>query len=126
LITDALAKHDDVLEAARAYEEDSAEQVVPWYHFSVLTDQMRAAASGGDLVAAAGGNGDGFGALFSGMLKDPELVHLMLRVLNLLELPTALLARLPELQAAAPAEGWRPRDDTVKRPSREELLSVVA
>ena len=52
-IADAVAEHDDLLEAGRAYEAASAEQVTPWYHFSVLTDQMRASASGGDRVAAA-------------------------------------------------------------------------
>jgi 2-polyprenyl-6-methoxyphenol hydroxylase-like FAD-dependent oxidoreductase len=105
LIADAVAEHDDLLSAAQAYESACDEQVVPWYHFSVLTDPMRAAAvarSGqrGSAVAAAAS--DPFAALFGGGAA-PETVVLVLRVLNLLELPTALLARLPELQAIAAA-----------------------
>jgi 2-polyprenyl-6-methoxyphenol hydroxylase-like FAD-dependent oxidoreductase len=127
-IVDALAAHDDLGEAARAYEAACAEQVAPWYYFSVLTDQMRAAASGGDRVAAAAGNGDGFAAAFATMGSDPELLHLLMRVMNLLELPQVLMERMGDLQAAAPApaSASRPRGPKVKRPSRDELLAVVA
>ena len=88
--------HDDLLDAARAYEAACAEQVAPWYHFSVLTDQMRAAASGGDRVAAAAGNGDGLAAVFANMGSDPEMLRLVMRVMNLLELPQVLIEKLPE------------------------------
>ena len=129
LIADAIAEHDDLVSAAQAYESACDEQVVPWYHFSVLTDQMRAAAvaqSGQRASAVAAAASDPFASLFGGG-ASPETVVLVLRVLNLLELPTALLARLPELQASAatpptPLQQGPP----VRRPSRDELLAVVA
>jgi hypothetical protein len=54
-----------------------------------------------------------------------------MRVLNLLDPPTALIAKLPELRAAAaaaaaPPPGRDPNAPRVKRPSREDLLAVVA
>ncbi|HKY13631.1 MAG TPA: FAD-dependent oxidoreductase [Microthrixaceae bacterium] len=126
-IADAVADHDDVLEAARAYEAASAEQVAPWYQFSVLTDQMRAAASGNDRVAAAAGNGDAFAAVFANVGRDPELLRLVMRVMNLLELPQVMLEKLPQLAAEAPAAASpRPRGPKVVRPSRDDLLAVVA
>jgi 2-polyprenyl-6-methoxyphenol hydroxylase-like FAD-dependent oxidoreductase len=127
LLADALAVHDDLLDAARAYEAACAEQVSPWYHFSVLTDSMRAARGG----PGAGGGGFDFGAIFGGGgggdgAVDPELVRTVMRVLNLLDPPTALIARMPELQAAAAARPLRPRGPRIKRPSRDDLLAVVA
>ena len=123
--TDAVGEHDSLLEAARAYEAASAEQVTPWYHFSVLTDQMRAAAAaGGDpFEAAAEGRSDAFSAAFANMGSDPELIRLVMRVMNLLELPSALLARIP---TSAPAAPPRPSGPKVKRPSRQDILGVVA
>jgi 2-polyprenyl-6-methoxyphenol hydroxylase-like FAD-dependent oxidoreductase len=127
LLTDAVADHADLESAARAYEAQCVEQVVPWYQFSVLTDQMRAAA--GVRPGSAPSASDPFAALFGGGGTDPEVVRLVLRVMNLLELPSALVARLPELQANAAARfAATPRDDTPRprRPSREDLLAVVA
>jgi 2-polyprenyl-6-methoxyphenol hydroxylase-like FAD-dependent oxidoreductase len=125
LLADALADHDDLLDAARAYEAASTEQVVPWYHFSVLTDQMRAAAlaSGG----SGAGGGDPFAALFGAGAGavDPELIRLVLRVMNLLELPEALIARMPEMQAAS-AAAPKPEVDASTRLTRDDLLAVVA
>ena len=59
--------------------------------------------------------------------RDPKLIRLVMRVMNLLELPTALIERLPELQARAAAmpKVERPPKSTPKRPSRAELLAVV-
>jgi len=106
--------------------------VVPWYHFSVMTDQMRsaAAARGED---PRSGSGDPFAAVFAGG-GDPELIRLVMRVMNLLELPMTLLARLPELQAKAAAKpAPPPKADTTKsdtpkgrRPTRADLLAVGA
>jgi hypothetical protein len=82
-------------------------------------------AAGGDPRNASG---DPFAALFSAG-ADPELIRLVLRVMNLLELPITLMARLPELQAKAaaePARAPRPSGAKVKRPSRADLLAVVA
>jgi 2-polyprenyl-6-methoxyphenol hydroxylase-like FAD-dependent oxidoreductase len=127
LLADALAEHGDVLEAVRAYEAASEEQVVPWYHFSVLTDQLRASAlaNGAD---PSSGAGDPFAAIFGGGALDPELIRLVMRVMNLLELPITLMARLPELQASASAapRPARPVGPRVKRPTRDDLLAVVA
>jgi len=125
-IADAVAAHDDLLEASRAYEAACAEQVAPWYYFSVLTDQMRAAASKGDNVAAAAGNGDGLAAAFASMGSDPEMLRLVMRVMNLLELPQVLMEKLPAMAAATPAAPPRRRGPKVKRPSRDDLLAVVA
>jgi hypothetical protein len=52
-------------------------------------------------------------------------MRLVMRVMNLLELPQVLLARLPEL-SAAPAASPRPPGPKVKRPTRDDLLAVVA
>lgn len=127
MIADAVAEHDDLGAVARDYEAACVEQVVPWYQFSVLTDQMRTAA--GLRPGSGPSASDPFAALFGGGGADPETVRLVMRVMNLLELPSALLARLPELQAnaaarfaAAPAEPAA----RVRRPSRDELLAVVA
>jgi 2-polyprenyl-6-methoxyphenol hydroxylase-like FAD-dependent oxidoreductase len=126
MIADALSEHGDVLEAVQAYEAQSQEQVVPWYHFSVLTDQMRAAAVAAGRDPSQGGGGDPFGALFSAG-ADPEVIRLLLRVMNLLELPITLMAMLPELQAKAAANPTPPSPrPKVKRPSRDDLLAVVA
>ena len=104
MLADALTAHDDVLEAARAYEAESHEEVVPWYQFSVLTDQMRSAA------VAAGrdpstGQGDPFGSLFTAGGADPEVIRLAAsRVMNLLELPITLMSMAPRsCQAKAAA-----------------------
>ena len=132
MLADALGKADDVLDAAKAYEAQSEDEVVPWYHFSVMTDQMRsaAAARGED---PRSGSGDPFAAVFAGG-GDPELIRLVMRVMNLLELPMTLLARLPELQAKAAAKpAPPPKADTTKsdtpkgrRPTRADLLAVGA
>jgi hypothetical protein len=127
MIADAVASHADLGTAARAYEAKCGEQVVPWYQFSVLTDQMRAAA--GVRPGSGPSASDPFSAIFGGGGADPETVRLVMRVMNLLELPSALLARLPELQAkAATRPGAAPtgRGPRVRRPSRDELLSVGA
>jgi 2-polyprenyl-6-methoxyphenol hydroxylase-like FAD-dependent oxidoreductase len=122
---DALAGAGDLVDAGRAYEAASIERVVPWYHFSVLTDGMRGATPAS---RAQPGGGDGFTSLFAGAFSsDPELVRTLMRVLNLLDPPSVLLAKLPELQAAAAAAPPpAPRDPGAKRPSRADLLAVVA
>jgi 2-polyprenyl-6-methoxyphenol hydroxylase-like FAD-dependent oxidoreductase len=123
LITDSVADAGDLLAAGRAYETACHEQVEPWYHFSLLTDQMRqAVASNG---RGGGGNSD-LARVFSGAGGDPELIRTVMRVMNLLEPPQALIARMPELQAAAAARPIRPRGPKIKRPSRDDLLAVVA
>jgi hypothetical protein len=55
-------------------------------------------------------------------------MRLVMRVMNLLELPQVLLARLPELSAAPAAStpSPRPPGPKVKRPTRDDLLAVVA
>ena len=123
MIVDALAASDDLESAARDYEAACAEQVVPWYQFSVMTDQMRAAA--GVRPGSGPSTSDPFAALFGG--GDPETVRLVMRVMNLLELPSALMTKLPELQARAaarPAQAPTPQAARVHRPSRDELLAV--
>lgn len=125
-IADMVAKYDDLYEAVREYEALSAEQVFPWYQFSVLTDQMRSmqSANGG----APSGGGDGLFSAFLGAGNDPELIRLLMRVMNLLDLPSVIMEKLPELQAkAAAAPPPPPRDPNaprVKRPKREDLLAV--
>lgn len=125
-IADAVADSGDVLSAVQAYEAQSNEQVVPWYHFSVMTDQMRSAATASGNGGRPGG-GDGFANLFAGVAGKPELFRMMMRVFNLLELPDKMIAMLPELQAAA-AEAPVPKrtGPKVKRPTRDDLLAVVA
>jgi 2-polyprenyl-6-methoxyphenol hydroxylase-like FAD-dependent oxidoreductase len=126
MVADAIAEHDDLVAAARDYEARCVEQVVPWYQFSVLTDQMRTAA--GVRPGSGPSASDPFAALFGGGAGDPEIVRLVMRVMNLLELPSALIARLPELQANAAArpapEPTTARGERLRRPSRDELLAV--
>jgi 2-polyprenyl-6-methoxyphenol hydroxylase-like FAD-dependent oxidoreductase len=124
LLADALREHGDLLAAGRAYEAACKEHVEPWYHFSVLTDSMRSAAATGDGPGAGGGGFD-FRAVFAGGDADPELIHTFLRVFHLLEPPMVLMARLPEMQAAAAARPAPPPDPIV-RPTRDDLLAVVA
>jgi 2-polyprenyl-6-methoxyphenol hydroxylase-like FAD-dependent oxidoreductase len=125
MLADALASHDDVLSAARAYEQRSVDEVVPWYEFSVMTDQMRSAAvkAGADPSTGAG---DPLRSLFESGGADPEVIRLVMRVMNLLELPSTLMERLPELQARAAAapKVERPVQPLVKRPKRAELLAA--
>jgi flavin-dependent dehydrogenase len=125
MLADELAQHDDVLAAGRAYEAASNDFVLPWYRFSVMTDEMRKAAAAAGADPRSGG-GDPFGALFAGG-ADPETVRLLMRVMNLLEQPNVLLEKLPELQAKAAAapKPEQPAPD-VKRPSRADLLAVTA
>lgn len=125
MLTDEVASHDEMLAAARAYEQRSIDEVVPWYHFSVLTDQMRSSA------AAAGGNvsrgaGDPFATLFNSEGVEPEVIRLVMRVMNLLEMPTALMTVLSTLQSTPAAEPKRPAAPKVKRPKRADLLAVGA
>jgi 2-polyprenyl-6-methoxyphenol hydroxylase-like FAD-dependent oxidoreductase len=127
LLADAVAANDDLASAARDYEAACVEHVVPWYQFSVLTDQMREAA--GVRPGSGPSASDPFAALFGGGGADPETVRLVMRVMNLLELPSAIIARLPELQAnavARPAPAPTERATRVRRPSRDELLAVGA
>lgn len=132
MVADSVAENDDLVAAGRAYEAACVEHVVPWYQFSVLTDGMRAAAmerSGRDGGFEAAASADPFSMLFAGGPVAPEIVVLVLRVMNLLEPPMALMSRLPELQAAAakhPAAEPAPKRPRVRRPSRDELLAVVA
>ena len=77
------------------------------------------------MAPAAGG--DRFGAVFAGGGADPELVRLVMRVMNLLELPAGA-----DGPAARAAGGGRRRAAATaeargsKRPSRDDLLAVVA
>ncbi len=135
MAADAVADSTDLATAGRQYEAQSAARVEPWFHFSVLSDQMRPRVPG-DAVAGAAGPSAGAGGLdifgaASAATADPDLVHLLLRVVNLLELPDALWTRLPELQrsaaeAAAAAASRRAGRPQRPRPSRDEILAVVA
>jgi 2-polyprenyl-6-methoxyphenol hydroxylase-like FAD-dependent oxidoreductase len=133
MIADALTEHDDLAAVGRHYEAASVTAVEPWYHFSVLTDQMRSMTPGTTPGSApVGGRGGGFD--LAGMMAragdDPELLRSLLRVMNLLELPHTLLAQLPALQAAAASSASdlvdRPSRPRRPRPTRDELLAVVA
>ncbi len=122
-ITEVLADCPDLEAAGRAYEALAVETVVPWYHFSVLTDAMRAAA-----VARSGWEAgqDGFelGGLFSGEERDPELIRMVMRVFNLLELPSVLIDLMAQAQAGAADRPAPPREPRAKGPTRDDLLAV--
>ena len=134
MIADALADHDDLEAVGRAYEAASATRVEPWFHFSVLSDQMRSATPDPTSRTSTGGRSGGGGggldmlAMMSRASDDAELLRALLRVFNLLELPDTLLLRLPALQAsAAPRDRSRgPKPSRPPRPTREELLAVLA
>ena len=123
MLADELGSHEDVLSAATAYEQRSIDEVVPWYQFSVLTDQMRQAATAAGADPSTGA-GDPFAALFAGGAA-PEVIRLVMRVMNLLEMPSTLMEKLPELQAKAAANPAPPREvPKVKRPKRADLLAA--
>ena len=142
MAADAVASNRDLAATARQYEAESATRVEPWFHFSVMSDQMRPKIPGSTASAGAadatdrpvtGGGVDIFSERPRRM-PTRELVHLLLRVVNLLEPPDALWARLPDLQrsaaksadAAAARRADRPRQPRPPRPSREQILAVVA
>lgn len=125
-IADTVAKNDTLDDAQREYEALSAEQVFPWYQFSVLTDQMRSMQTANNGGRPSGG-GDGLFSAFAGAGNDPELIRLLMRVMNLLDLPIVIMEKLPELQAKAAANPPpKPTGPKVKRPKREDLLAVTA
>jgi len=131
MIAEAVAEAEDLEGAARLYEARCKEQVEPWYHLSVLTDQMRPSLGSESANGTARPGGVDFGALSSSG-TDPQLVLSFLRVLNLLDPPQVLMEQLPRLQASASEAGTRarpshdPSTPRRKRPSRDDLLGVVA
>jgi 2-polyprenyl-6-methoxyphenol hydroxylase-like FAD-dependent oxidoreductase len=127
LLAEALEVADgNVLEAARAYEAACRELVVPWYHFSVLTDQLRQAAIGSSGLRDGSVGPSMFDPSLLFGAGDPQTIRTAMRVFNLLDPPEAMIGLLPELQAAAAARPLRPAGRSVRRPTREELLGVVA
>jgi len=128
MIADAVAEAEDLDAAARLYEARCRELVQPWYHFSVLSDQMRSRAG-----ATPSNGGAPVGLDFATVLGrgggHPQLVRSVMRVLNMLDPPQMLIELMPQLQAAAAEMGARSRDPARpprRRPSRDELLAVVA
>jgi 2-polyprenyl-6-methoxyphenol hydroxylase-like FAD-dependent oxidoreductase len=129
MIASAVATGDDLVAIGRQYEAASAAHVEPWYHFSVLTDQMRSMRP--DALPGSSRDGDGgvdLVAAFTSAADDPELVRSVMRVMNLLDRPDALLARLPigDLSRRRAAAAGVPRSPRRRRPTRDELLAVVA
>jgi 2-polyprenyl-6-methoxyphenol hydroxylase-like FAD-dependent oxidoreductase len=152
-LADAIAKSDDLAEAGREYEAASIEHVVPWYHFSVMTDQMRASANkkaaerraarkeaekNGEIAPDSkkdssdslpvGGGGD-FASLFMSAAGNPELIRKVMRVMNLLDPPSELMPMIMEAQAAGPpkeppTDGPWAIDTSIKRPRRADLLAA--
>jgi len=129
MIADAVAETDDLAAAARLYEARCKEQVEPWYHLSILTDQMRSGL--GTNGSGEPGGGDFVSVLARGG-RDPQLVLSMLRVLNMIDPPQVLFEQLSQLQSPAieaDAPSAPSRDSSKprrRRPSRAELLAVVA
>lgn len=135
LIADAIAAGDDLSDVGRRYEAACETQVAPWYRFSHMTDQMRAAATDGrspvEAATGVGSDSDPFAMLFRAG-GDPELIRTAMRVLHLLELPDALFRLLPQIQAQFAARTPEPRaarepsEPRRPRPTRDEILAVVA
>jgi 2-polyprenyl-6-methoxyphenol hydroxylase-like FAD-dependent oxidoreductase len=124
-LTEVLTDCSDLVAAGRVYESLAEETIVPWYRFSVLTDAMRAAA-----VARSGWEAgqDGFelGGLLNRDNPDPELIRIVMRVFNLLELPNVLIELMATARESADEQPPRPRDPRVKGPTRADLLAVGA
>lgn len=130
LAADAVAGTSDLESASRRYEADCARDVEPWFHFSVMSDQMMrrgGKASGG--VNSANGGGDVMRLMFSAM-QDPELAVKAMRVMNLLASPYELLAAAGSIQQST--ESTTSRNDkpsSTPRPprvTRDDILAVVA
>ena len=140
MAADAVANNGDLAAAARQYEAQSREPgraLVPLLRAQRpdAPEDARRRCHGGhaDAPGAAGAGGlDIFGAATSAA-PTPSSSTSLLRVVNLLEPPDALWARLPELQrsaaeaaaAAATRRAARPLPRP-PRPSRDEILAVVA
>jgi flavin-dependent dehydrogenase len=131
MIADALAGTDDLRSAGRRYEKWSSERVEPWYHFSVMTDGMRTnrpKKDKRDVPTGYDSTGLDFAALMANIANDPEAVHTMMRVMNLLEPPSAIFELLQRAGQAAAESPPTPIPVAPRppRPSRDELLAVVA
>ena len=75
-------------------------------------------------MAATAGAGDGFFGSLASLGDHPEGMRLVMRVLHLQDLPQVLIANLPALTAGRTAPP--PRRPSGKRPTRDDLLAVVA
>ncbi len=132
LAVDAITEHDDLQAAGRSYEAASKVRVEPWYHASVMTDQMQQSqrsSTPGSSSNAAGGVPDLF-SMINGARDEPELLHDLMRMINLLEPPDTLFRHAEAMQRVVAASSAR-ADDRPTRPrppriSRDDVLAVVA
>lgn len=134
LLVDALAAHaGDPVGVATAYEAASAREVEPWFHAAVAMDRRprRRAHTDGDAEPDSRSEQRGAespAALFARIMAegwtDPVLGRALIRVFNLLALPTDLFTD-PEVAArvasllAKPEPARREPDG----PSRQDLLA---
>lgn len=127
LLADVLAEHDPTGgEAAVAFHEATSAELVPWYLAAVAQDAESAPAPG------AGADGGGTGNLIrDGLLpaarRDPRVLRAFLRVLNLLDAPTAPMSDPYVLGKVL--ESFQERESRpplVMGPRRGELLTTIA
>jgi flavin-dependent dehydrogenase len=132
LAADAVSTESDLAAAARRYEASSKAQVEPWYHASVMTDQLQQRRPGNGLsstATGARGRPDLF-TLMIGARDEPELLHALLRVVNLLEPPESLFRHAEAMQRAIAAGQIVVAGDHLarrqpSRVSRDQILSVA-
>jgi hypothetical protein len=131
LLADAFAAHpDDPVARASAYEADSAVEVEPWFHASVMSDSQR---QNPDPSSDADQFARRFGALvlevMFGAVPDPVVARGLMRLVNMLVRPDQLftdpdfVARVLGLVNGPQSFG---SSSPPVRVEREALLSVLA
>ena len=132
LLSGVLAEHDPAgAEAAVAFHEATQAELVPWYVAAVAQDAESTPASGS---GGGGGGGDGVAGMGNlvrdGLLpaarRDPRVLRAFLRVLNLLDAPTAPMSDPYVLGKVL--EAFQERDSRpplVMGPRRGELLTTI-
>ena len=127
LLADVLAGHDPAgAEAAVAFHEATAAELVPWYVAAVAQDAESTPPPGGGNEGAGMGNlvRDG---LLPAARRDPRVLRAFLRVLNLIDTPTAPMSDPYVLGKVL--ESFQERDSRpplVMGPRRGELLTAIA
>jgi 2-polyprenyl-6-methoxyphenol hydroxylase-like FAD-dependent oxidoreductase len=121
---------DDARRFALAWDRTTDEEFTPWYRATVAFDRGRlteidALRAGAPAPLPAGPEAELDAALPAAMMRDPDMFRAGLEISHCLTLPKQVFARpgfaARVMDLGAPAGAGR-----VRRPSRDELLELVA